>query len=666
MSSSTSSTSSIYSPSSNGGISGLASGLDTEALVEAMLASTQIKINTQNQKIQVLEWKQEQYRDITSQLLNLQNSFFSYSNNATNIRSEAFFNQVSLDGASTAVKFTNTNAASGANFTIDSVSQLASASKLTGKDGIKGNISLDNINLDDLKASADEKGNVSFNMALDGVSKTITVNVNDIDSVDKLSTRINEQLNMKFGSGITTAVADGKLIIGAPTTDVTDIDGIANKTDRKFELTVDNEAARKALGMEEVSVSNKIQVGLSLSSQGLKANKSTWDETEVDSSGNIVYEKEEDGTYKVDENGNKIPKKKTITGYQFKINGEEFKIAEDTSITNMMKKINSSNADVTMAYDSLNDRFTLTSKTTGQGVDINIEDTDGLMASLFGTKDDGSFAVVDGENAILEVNGQTIERNTNSFDIQGVMVTITAETNEATTVNASSNNDSIVKGIKDFVEAYNTMVKAITAKTTEAADYKDYPALTEAQKKEMSEDEIKTWEKKAQTGLLRGDSTLRSLLTELRSNLYKKAEENGIALYDLGIVTNTDGTLKIDSEAKLTTAIETRLEDVKTLFTDSNNGLATNINKTIDKYAKTSSASPGILVTKAGYKDTASATENNINKQIKSLKEYLERLQDTYDKQKNRYWKKFTTLEKLISNGNSTASYFASLSGGGY
>ena len=45
-------------------ISGLASGLDTEGMIESLVQSYQTKINTLNQKVTKVEWKQDAYRSI--------------------------------------------------------------------------------------------------------------------------------------------------------------------------------------------------------------------------------------------------------------------------------------------------------------------------------------------------------------------------------------------------------------------------------------------------------------------------------------------------------------------------------------------------------------------------------------------------------------------------
>lgn len=58
--------------------------------------------------------------------------------------------------------------------------------------------------------------------------------------------------------------------------------------------------------------------------------------------------------------------------------------------------------------------------------------------------------------------------------------------------------------MKTFVDDYNKIMDKIYDLVTEKKD-SDYPPLTEAQKEEMSEDEIKDWEKKAKQGILRND-----------------------------------------------------------------------------------------------------------------------------------------------------------------
>ena len=68
----------VNSASSNKGFSGLASGVDTESMVEQLLSGTQSKIDKQEAMKKQLEWKQEIYRDIISQINSFHDKFFSY------------------------------------------------------------------------------------------------------------------------------------------------------------------------------------------------------------------------------------------------------------------------------------------------------------------------------------------------------------------------------------------------------------------------------------------------------------------------------------------------------------------------------------------------------------------------------------------------------------
>ena len=72
-------------------ISGLASGLDTEGMIENLVKSYQTKINSLSQQATKTEWKQEAYRSIISKMVGFTNKYTSYSS-ATNLMSPSFFN----------------------------------------------------------------------------------------------------------------------------------------------------------------------------------------------------------------------------------------------------------------------------------------------------------------------------------------------------------------------------------------------------------------------------------------------------------------------------------------------------------------------------------------------------------------------------------------------
>ena len=76
-------TSSLY--NSANVISGLASGLDTEGMIEGLVKSYQTKIQNLSNKATKLEWKQEAYRSIISKMYSFGSKYTSYSSGTNQI-----------------------------------------------------------------------------------------------------------------------------------------------------------------------------------------------------------------------------------------------------------------------------------------------------------------------------------------------------------------------------------------------------------------------------------------------------------------------------------------------------------------------------------------------------------------------------------------------------
>lgn len=88
--SSLSSGSSIYGSRNSHIISGLASGMDTESMIEGMVQGIKSKIDKQKQQKTILGWQQQAYRSISDQLVSLSTKYTSYTS-STNLMSQDFF-----------------------------------------------------------------------------------------------------------------------------------------------------------------------------------------------------------------------------------------------------------------------------------------------------------------------------------------------------------------------------------------------------------------------------------------------------------------------------------------------------------------------------------------------------------------------------------------------
>ncbi|MFG6352354.1 MAG: flagellar filament capping protein FliD [Oscillospiraceae bacterium] len=82
-------TSSIY--GSRNVLSGLASGMDTESMIENAVSGIKLKIQNLVKKRTKVEWQQEAYRSIIDKAVNLNTKYTSYSSK-TNLLSSSFFN----------------------------------------------------------------------------------------------------------------------------------------------------------------------------------------------------------------------------------------------------------------------------------------------------------------------------------------------------------------------------------------------------------------------------------------------------------------------------------------------------------------------------------------------------------------------------------------------
>lgn len=129
-------TSSLY--NSANVISGLASGLDTEGMIEGLVQSYQKKIQSLSNKVTKTEWKQEAYRSIISKMYSFSSKYASYAS-STNLMSPSFFNnaiKVASQG-----KYADKVSASGrteSDVRINSISQLATSARYSTSSQMRG------------------------------------------------------------------------------------------------------------------------------------------------------------------------------------------------------------------------------------------------------------------------------------------------------------------------------------------------------------------------------------------------------------------------------------------------------------------------------------------------------------------------------------------------
>lgn len=319
--------------------------------------------------------------------------------------------------------------------------------------------------------------------------------------------------------------------------------------------------------------------------------------------------------------------------------------------------------------------------------DTSVDITGGLATSLFG----GNVSVAEKKDAEIEIKygdtGSTITltSSTSKFNVDGLNITINdsfVSGSGNVTLSAKTDTDKVLSTIKDMVKDYNDIVTVVN-KEYSTKPNRNYPPLTDEQRKEMSESEIKAWEDKAKSGMLFGNTDMSSLSNDLRSVFFSSGE-NMAALNAIGITSSSDwkehGKIIIDEE-KLKKAIEADPDNVKALLSDklenkkdefgndilvdglpvqdpSSGGAVSRLKFLTDKYSKTDGATKGILIEKAGNEASPlSLTKNVLLDKMNSFDNIIKSLTRTLANEEKRYQKQFTALETAVSKLNAQSGW---------
>ena len=233
----------------------------------------------------------------------------------------------------------------------------------------------------------------------------------------------------------------------------------------------------------------------------------------------------------------------------------------DNSLNKMRDKINEGDYSVSASIinDGTNYRLVLTNKETGEenAMQLTVVDDDGISDDATGLSsltysptvkhmDETSTA----QDANIIMNGIEITRPTNEISsvIEGVTLNINGETEIGKKVSLTITQDTsnVEEQLNAFVENYNSTITKMNSLTADGGVG-------------------------GASGALNGDSTVRNIQNQMRGVLNTSLTHIGGAVQsfaDLGMLTNRDGTLSLDS-AKLAEVMESDMESIANFFTAS-------------------------------------------------------------------------------------------------
>ncbi len=654
---------------SNGRYWGLASGLDVDSIVTALVSDEQGKIDKVKQQQQTLQWQQSAYQTVISDLQAFQSTYLSITGSSSMLKSSTYS---TYDASSGNTALLSAVAMAGATGGTKSVTVVQSATTAEVGGTYNGGAATGSI--------SQSETNPTFTVTVDGVTKTISLTSaqlalisGDSDATTKANdfqTALNTQLESAFGDVLGVS-GDGTVGGNIPktTATVTASSGtysIAFYPAANYQSTIT--VSSSAEGSTFANSSNHLDTGETLA-------------TLLNLSGSAA------------------------TGHIFVslnnvANPIDLGEADTTSVSAAFSTINASAAGVSFSYNSSTNTVTALSTTSGEAGDMTLNsDTDATTQTASFLSALGlnvaAGAQQTGQNAVVVINSNVYSRPSNNFTIDGVNYTInqnvttylSKQNKSAYTTNVTLTQDTstLQKNVQNFVTAYNSLVTTLYSYIGTKPN-SDYQPLTDAQKSEMSTDQITAWNQKAQQGILFNDSTLQSVADDLRGMLYQSvtlSDGNTVSLFNFGITTSDDpdqhGTLVIDQnggtdfeDALANNAAEfqeffTKTSTDSLSFTSSNadrtsqEGLISRLSDAVQLASGSSGGSYGSLLLIAGTTSSTTQYNNYIYSELQELSSQLTDLNTEMTTKKNRLYSQFTALESYMQEANTQSSYLSSM-----
>ncbi len=175
----------------------------------------------------------------------------------------------------------------------------------------------------------------------------------------------------------------------------------------------------------------------------------------------------------------------------FKINGVEITYdAANDSLTNLITRINNSDAGVTVTYDVFQDTLRATNDSAG-ALAIQFEDVEGNLLAALGL-DVGTQTM--GQNAAYTIDGGATRyatSNTITDAIDGVTLTLADTTTDVVKINIGQQSNAASQALDGFVAEFNKALDLM--------------------------DQLTAYNENGNNGILFGDGTVRRMQQELRS-----------------------------------------------------------------------------------------------------------------------------------------------------
>lgn len=352
----------------------------------------------------------------------------------------------------------------------------------------------------------------------------------------------------------------------------------------------------------------------------------------------------------------------------------ELEITEETTVQDVVDQLKEHGLNAN--FDAKNQRMFISSEDTGEKYDFELEGLDeagtkALQALKINMNDaDTEATKIDGQNAVIYLNNARFVSDTNTFDINGLSISVMQETGDKeVTLTTGVDTEGMYSTIKNFLGKYNELMQGML-EAYNADSSKGYDPLTSDEKAAMTESEIDEWEKKIKDSLLRRDETLGSTISAMNEIMNAGVEmKDGSTMYlfDFGI--NTPGYFNAEQNYRNSFHIDGDKDDA--VSSKNEDKLMAAINEDPDKVASFFQELTEKLYTKLtdlmGSSDYSSAYTLYNDKQMKiDYTDYTSKIaqaeRDLNDKM-DRYYQKFAAMEAAMAQLQNQQNSFTSMLG---
>lgn len=559
--------------------SGLASGLDSNAIITQLMAIERQPITKLNQQKSTLNNQQLQFNTFKTRINDLKSSIQKLTDGRLTASSDLFRKKSTASSDATVSDATASNSAVKGTYNL-TVIALATSSRAQSL-GDVGRVSTITSNVKDVNNGSVTTG--VFSLFVNGTRHNITVDPN----ADTIADVMNRVQTFIPGSNVSVD-ASGKVSMDY---------GSGNTV--SFGANGDTSNFANVFGL------NNATTNTVMGTTTLTASKGT---NEAKMSGALV--------------GNAAGLATPVTAGTFTVGSKEITIDATTTLQGVLDKINSG-GEVTATFDSVNNKLNLVSQKTGQqAITLGAgTDTSNFLSAVGLVSGGNSLASQTlGTNAQFNVNGTNYVSTSNSAidaSVHGQTgMTLSLKKVGTSTLTVNDNTDDLKTALKDVVTKMNDMLTFVRSQTGDGGQLR------------------------GENGVVRLRDTLRNGFSDVESGLTEYSILSQIGISTGAFAGNTTASQNVQfqfDETKFMAALQDNPDEVKKLLIGETAGSKGILGKALDKINESLDPEFGIFSAREKFvnqriktiNDSVKRVEDRVAKKEKRLRAQFTAMEQT-------------------------------------